>query len=85
MTITLNIGPELEAELARQAERRGVRIEAYATELLEKAAHLPRVEGNGHVSSEVAETCERLKAFGKKHGLSLGGLSIRELRHEARP
>jgi hypothetical protein len=28
---------------------------------------------------------ERLRAFGKTHGLSLGGMTIRELRHEARP
>lgn len=28
---------------------------------------------------------ERLKTFGREHGLSLGGLTIRELRHEARP
>jgi len=28
---------------------------------------------------------ERLKVFGKTHGLSLGGMTIRELRHEARP
>jgi len=28
---------------------------------------------------------ERLRNFGKTHGLSLGGMTIRELRHEARP
>ena len=32
-----------------------------------------------------AEAIERLRTFGKTHGLSLGGLTIRELRHEARP
>ncbi len=31
------------------------------------------------------EAIERLRTFGKKHGLSLGGMTIRELRHEARP
>ena len=31
------------------------------------------------------EAIERLKTFGKRHGLSLGGMSIRELRDEARP
>ncbi|MGA7236931.1 MAG: hypothetical protein WBY44_14690 [Bryobacteraceae bacterium] len=31
------------------------------------------------------EAIECLKTFGKKHGLSLGGMTIRELRHEARP
>ena len=28
---------------------------------------------------------ERLKTFGKTHGLSLGGMTIRQLRDEARP
>jgi hypothetical protein len=31
------------------------------------------------------EAIEHLKTFGKTHGLSLGGMTIRELRHEARP
>jgi Arc/MetJ-type ribon-helix-helix transcriptional regulator len=30
------------------------------------------------------EAIDRLIAFGKKHGLSLGGITIRELRDEAR-
>lgn len=85
MTITLDIGPELGAELARQAADRGVGIDVYAASLLQEAAHAPRGAKNGAVSSEVAEACERLKTFGKERGLSLGGLSLRELRHEARP
>jgi Arc/MetJ-type ribon-helix-helix transcriptional regulator len=35
--------------------------------------------------AERREAIERLKTFGKTHGLSLGGMTIRELRHEARP
>lgn len=31
------------------------------------------------------EAIECLRTFGKKNGLSLGGMTIRELRHEARP
>ncbi len=31
------------------------------------------------------EAIERLRTFGKTYGLSLGGMTIRELRHEARP
>lgn len=41
MTITLDIRPEVEAALARQAELAGRAFEAYAAELLEDAAHLP--------------------------------------------
>jgi ribosomal protein S7 len=31
------------------------------------------------------EAIDRLMTFGKTHGLSLGGITIRELREEARP
>lgn len=34
---------------------------------------------------ERRQAIERLRTFGKTHGLSLGGMTIRELRHEARP
>jgi hypothetical protein len=41
MTITVNIRPEVQAELARQAATRGSAIEVYAASLLEEAVHLP--------------------------------------------
>jgi hypothetical protein len=41
MTITVDIAPEVQAELARQAAAHGRAIEAYAASLLEEAAHLP--------------------------------------------
>jgi hypothetical protein len=31
------------------------------------------------------QAIERLRTFGETHGLSLGGMTIRELRHEVRP
>ena len=37
MTITVEIGPEFEAEFARQAAARGVGIDVYAANLLKKA------------------------------------------------
>jgi hypothetical protein len=88
MTITIEIRPELEAELARQAARHGMGIDAYAAGLLEGAAHLPAAAGEPGSSppaKDVVEAIERLRSFGKTHGLSLGGMTIRELRHEARP
>ena len=81
MTITLEIGLELEAELARQAAAHGVEIDAYAASLLEEAAR-PK---SSPPAKDVVEAIERLKTFGNTHGLSLGGMTIRELRHEARP
>ena len=41
ITITLDITPELQAELARQAAAHGSAVEAYAASLLEEAVHLP--------------------------------------------
>lgn len=43
MTITLDIRPEIQAELARQAAAQGQAIESYAAALLEEAVHLPAV------------------------------------------
>jgi hypothetical protein len=88
MTITIDIAPEVEAELARQAAEQGIGIDAYAAELLAGAA-LRSVESDKRTSStpppEVIEAIERLKSFGRTHGLSLGGTTIRELRDESRP
>jgi hypothetical protein len=89
MTITIDLAPELQAELARQAATRGVGLDAYATSLIESAAGLPKapisVADNPRPSREVIEAVETLKGFGKAHRLSLGGITIRELRREARP
>ncbi len=41
MSITINLAPELQAELARQAATHGRAIETYAASLLEYAVHLP--------------------------------------------
>jgi hypothetical protein len=41
MTITLDIRPEVRAELERQAAAQGRALEAYAASLLEDAAHVP--------------------------------------------
>jgi len=41
MTITVDIRPEVQAELARQAASHGRAVEAYAASLLEEAVDLP--------------------------------------------
>lgn len=43
MTITLDIRPEIQAELARQAAASGCALEAHAARLLEEAVHVPTV------------------------------------------
>jgi uncharacterized protein (DUF433 family) len=44
MIITVDIVPEIEAELARQASFRGEQVEAYIASLLEEAVHAPLTE-----------------------------------------
>ena len=44
MTITVDIRPEVQAELARQATAHGRAIEAHAASLLEEAVHLPATD-----------------------------------------
>ena len=41
MTINIEIKPEVQAELSRQAAAHGVDIGSYAASLLEEAAHVP--------------------------------------------
>jgi hypothetical protein len=81
MIIRVDIKPELEAELARQAAAQGRGIEAYAATLLEEATRRP---ANGGGSSE-----ERARAAGARirelrKNVSLGGLTIRQLIDEGR-
>ncbi len=85
MTITVDIPPEVQAELARQAAAQGRAVEVYAASLLEEAAHLPGNPETTIPAKDVIEAIEQLRNFGKTHGLSLGGMTIRELRHQARP
>jgi hypothetical protein len=40
MTITVDIRPEVQSELARQAAMRGTPVATYAASLLEEAVHL---------------------------------------------
>jgi len=41
MTITVDMRPEVQVELARLAAAHGTAIESYAASLLEEAVHLP--------------------------------------------
>ena len=45
MAIAVDVRPEVEAELARQAAVRGRPLEAYAASLLEEAANTPAATG----------------------------------------
>ena len=84
MTITVDIRPEVQAELARQAAAHGRALEAHAASLLEEAAHVPSGINAPAFDKERARVAgERIRALRK--GVTLGGLTIRELIDEGRP
>ena len=84
MTITVDIRPEVQAELARQAAANGRAIEAYAASLLEEAVHLPAGANRPAFDKERAQAAgARIRELRK--GVTLGGLTIRELIDEGRP
>jgi hypothetical protein len=62
MTITVDVTPEVQAELARQAAAHGRAVEAYAAKLLEEAVHLPAA----HPGQDQNARPERQRAPGKK-------------------
>jgi hypothetical protein len=79
MAITIELAPDIQAELARQAASQGLEIDTYAAGLLADAAR------SAPLSEKVIDAIERFRSFGKNNGLTLGGMTIRELRREARP
>jgi hypothetical protein len=64
MTITVDIKPEVQAELARQAAASGMGIDAYAASLLEEAAHLP-------AAHPAPDAKDMLELFAPLRGLNL--------------
>ncbi len=84
MTITIDIKPEIQTELARQAAAHGRAIEAYAASLLEEAVQLPSVTNGQAFDKERARAAgARIRELRK--GVTLGGLTIRKLIDEGRP
>jgi hypothetical protein len=84
MTVIVDIRPEVQALLARQAAAQGCTLEAYAASLLEDAVHIPEdVHAPGFDKERARAACEGIRELRK--GVTLGGLTIRELIDEGRP
>ena len=65
MTITVDIRPEVQAELARRAAVHGSAVEAYVARLLEEAARLPA--GAGKLTQDRLEsTLREMAQFSQK-------------------
>jgi hypothetical protein len=80
MNLTLHIPDE--AVPALKAKASGLPLETFAEQVLMERI---KDEGSQTPDSSVAEAARRLGTFGKRHGLSLGGLTIKELLNESRP
>jgi hypothetical protein len=65
MTIIINVKPEVQAELSRQAAAHGVDIDAYAASLLEEAAQVP-VGSKGLSQDQLDRTLQELAQFSHK-------------------
>jgi hypothetical protein len=65
MSIIIDVKPEVQAELSRQAATHGVDVGAYAATLLEEAVHIPA--GFKNLShSQLEKTLEELAQFSHK-------------------
>jgi hypothetical protein len=71
-----------EAVPALRAKASGLPLETFAEQVLLARIH---EEDATTPDSSVAAAARRLGTFGKRHGLSLGGMTIRELLNESRP
>jgi hypothetical protein len=63
MTITVDIRPEVQAELARQAASRGRAIEDYAASLLEKAVDVPAGTTRSSQGKSLREVFEAVRGL----------------------
>ncbi len=80
MDLTVHIPDE--AVPALKAKASGLPLETFAEQVL-----LERIQDENPQTpdSSVAAAARRLGTFGKRHGLSLGGMTIKELLNESRP
>ena len=75
--IQIELQPEIENQLAAQAEACGVTFSEYLKELLVKQAEQPAERVNRRSVDEAIESIRELRK-----GNKLGGLKIRDLIHE---
>ncbi len=80
MTIEIT-KPEVEALINRRLQTGSFRD---AEDVILQALKSSETETQGN-DAKRKEAIDHLMTFGKKHGLTLGGMTIRELRNEARP
>lgn len=63
MTISVDIGPEVQAELARQAAAHGRALEAYDASLLEEAARVRPEQLALRTGQELIDACAKVRGL----------------------
>jgi len=82
MSVTLNLKPEVEADLLARARASGMPLEQYLLSLVDSAARpIARNAADAGQPTRV-EAVRRMVEFGEKHHLSLGEPITRKLLHE---
>jgi len=83
--MTIELSPELE-RIIQEAVVSG-QYPCAADVLAEAMSVWQKQQEHGTLAAreQRRDAIDRLRTFGKTHGLSLGGMTIRELRDEARP
>ena len=82
MTMTIELTAQVQAGLLSQARDIGLSLEAFAEKVLQEKSR----EGlSAENADSYAQAMGRLATFGKRHNLSLGGTSVKELLQESRP
>ncbi len=81
MTVTLNLKPEVEADLLERARASGMALEEYLLSIVESAAQ-PTAQKTAAGKPAREEAVRRMVEFGEKHHLSLGEPITRKLLHE---
>jgi hypothetical protein len=66
MTVTVEIKPEVQAELAAQAAARGMDVAAYLATILEQAAQPASLELKNRSLEEFEKTLDRIAQFSHK-------------------
>jgi hypothetical protein len=80
----LNLTPELEAKLTHSAAQQGRNPGELVQDVLTRYFG-EEVASRGETLSPRAEAMRRLATFGQRHGLSLGGMTVKQLLQESRP
>jgi hypothetical protein len=81
--MAVEVRPEVQAEIARQAALKGLAMETHAATLLEAAVQLPLAENQPVFNLDRAQAAAaRIREL--RQGVTLRGLTVRELIDEGR-